>query len=372
MTLRQAQGERLPLLQAAFVVARRDFVAILFSRAFFFFLLGPLFPIAVGALAGGVGQRVESAASNPEIGVAMRAADVDAMLAARERLADQLGPAVPRMVELRRLGPAEDFDARAVLERREGNLAAVLTGTPAEPVLTADATRLQRWSGVVGLISAEAQQAEASSYPVVGTAEVAVSGASEQRGRLRTAQAGQLLLFLLTMLLAGMVLSNLVEDDQARLVDQRAEQLDLLGHALRERADLPLDCVAEPVRLEQLAPALAPFGERQPAQRAHERDRLVGLHRGVEAAFLGEVADRAGDGLRVGVAEHASLARVGLDDADQHPERGGLAGAVGAEDAVDRALGHREVDPVDRERAVEPLDEAARLDGEIARADPVA
>ena len=212
-------AERLPLLKAAYVVARRDFVAILFSRAFFFFLLGPLFPIAVGALAGGVGQRVESAASNPEIGVAMRAADVDAMLAARERLADQLGPAVPRMVELRRLGPAEDFDARAVLERREGNLAAVLTGTPAEPVLTADATRLQRWSGVVGLISAEAQQAEASSYPVVGTAEVAVSGASEQRGRLRTAQAGQLLLFLLTMLLAGMVLSNLVEEKANKVIE---------------------------------------------------------------------------------------------------------------------------------------------------------
>ena len=66
------------------------------------------------------------------------------------------------------------------------------------------------------------------------------------------------------------------------------------------------------------------------------------------------------------MAEHAALALVGLDDAEQHPQRGGLARAVRAEDAVDRALGHREVDAVDRERAVEALDQPARLDGEIA------
>ena len=71
-------AERLPLLKAAYVVARRDFVAILFSRAFFFFLLGPLFPVAMMVLAGGVGQRVESAAAAPQIGIAMQAADVDA------------------------------------------------------------------------------------------------------------------------------------------------------------------------------------------------------------------------------------------------------------------------------------------------------
>ena len=95
-------------------------------------------------------------------------------------------------------------------------------------------------------------------------------------------------------------------------MDQRAEQLDLLRHALRELADLPLGGVAEAVRLEQLAPApLAPFGERQAAQRAHEGDRLVGLHRRVEPALLGQVADLAGDIVRVVVAEHAALAASG-------------------------------------------------------------
>ena len=211
-------AERLPLLKAAYVIARRDFVAILFSRAFFFFLLGPLFPLAVGALAGGIGQRVDSATANPQIGVAMEAADVNAMLAAHRRLQQRLGPGIPEMIVLERLEPGESFDARAVLERREGNLAAVLTGTPQAPELTAPSQRLAWWSGPVALIAADAQGTPRT-YPEVATQAVATSGASEQHARLRTAQAGQLLLFLLTMLLAGMVLSNLVEEKANKVIE---------------------------------------------------------------------------------------------------------------------------------------------------------
>src|SRR5690606_32398174 len=130
-TFRQTRGERLSLIQAAFVVARRDFVAILFSRAFIFFLLGPLFPIGVGAIAGGIGQQVESASAAPQIGLAMQARDADRMLAAHAALAPRMGAALPDMVVLERLAPGQAFDAAGVLERREGNLGGVLTGTPA-------------------------------------------------------------------------------------------------------------------------------------------------------------------------------------------------------------------------------------------------
>jgi ABC-2 type transport system permease protein len=211
-------AERLPLLKAAYVIARRDFTAIMFSRSFFFFLLGPLFPVAMLVLAGGVGERVESAAAAPQVGIAMRAADVDAMLAAHDRLRARLGPAIPDMVVLDRLEPGESYDARATLERREGSLAAVLTGTPAAPELTAPPERLQWWSGPVALIAADAQGTPRV-FPEVRTEPVATSGASEQRGRMRTAQVGQLMLFLLTMLLAGMVLSNLVEEKANKVIE---------------------------------------------------------------------------------------------------------------------------------------------------------
>ena len=213
-----ARGERLSMIEAARVVARRDFLAILFSRAFFFFLIGPLFPLAVGALAGGVGERVEAGTAAADIGIAMTAPQVDAMLAARERLARSLGPGIPQVAVLRRLAPGEVYDARAALSTRQGHLAAVLTGTPAAPVLTATAERLDWWRGPVALIASEAT-GQPRAMPHVSVSEVAASGASQQRGRLRTAQAGQLLLFLLTMFLAGMVLSNLVEEKANKVIE---------------------------------------------------------------------------------------------------------------------------------------------------------
>src|SRR5690606_9460271 len=197
-------ADRLPLLKAAWVIARRDFTAILLSRAFIFFLLGPLFPLAVGAIAGGIGQRVESNVVAPQLGVAMESADVDRILSARAALVQQLGPAIPEMVELERLAPGELFDAKGVLERREGNLAGVLTGTPSAPILTATAER-QWWAGPIGLVAANASGDAPTVFPRVDTRLVAASGASDTRGRMRTAQVGQVILFLLTMLLAGMV-----------------------------------------------------------------------------------------------------------------------------------------------------------------------
>ncbi|WP_120076129.1 ABC transporter permease [Aurantiacibacter odishensis] len=210
---------RLSIWQAAYVIARRDFTAILLSRAFIFFLLGPLFPVIVMALAGGVGAQVQSEAISADVGIAMESRDVDAMLAARDEVRQLVGPALPNMVELERVAPGETFDASAYLENREGSLAAIVTGSPEAPVLTATAGRLARWQGMVALVAAHASQPGAQTYPAVSTATVETSGASENTGRLRTAQGGQLLLFLLIMLLASMVLSNLVEEKGNKIIE---------------------------------------------------------------------------------------------------------------------------------------------------------
>ena len=210
---------RLSLLGAAWVVARRDFVAILFSRAFFFFLLGPLFPLVVGGLAGGIGSAVERSSGPPEIGLAMPSADVDAMLRAHATLAPVLAGDMPQLRVLERLAPGQTFDARAYLSRRQGNVAAVLTGSPRRPVLTAPEGLVQGFTGDVALLSATALKQAPNEFPQVATETVASSGASEKRALLRTAQAGQLVLFLLIMMLAGMVLSNLVEEKANKIIE---------------------------------------------------------------------------------------------------------------------------------------------------------
>ncbi|RJY09492.1 ABC transporter permease [Aurantiacibacter aquimixticola] len=212
-------GNRLSLWRAAWVMARRDFSAILFSRTFIFFLLGPLFPIVIMALAGGVGAQVQSEASGADVGIAMESRNVDAMLEARDALAEQIPGAIPEMVAIARLAPGETYDARAVLEDAQGSLAAVVTGTPEAPVLTATPGRIARWQGTIGLVAARATEGAPVQYPPVGTSVVETSGAAETSGRLRTAQGGQLLLFLLIMLLASMVLSNLVEEKGNKIIE---------------------------------------------------------------------------------------------------------------------------------------------------------
>ncbi len=217
MSIPQHTG-RLSMLQAAFVVARRDFTAILFSRSFFFFLLGPLFPLLVGGLAGGIGKQVHES-SRPVLGIAMTAAGADAMVKARAQLGDRIGDTLPDLLVLRRLKPGESFDAAAEMRRNQANLAAVLSGSPAQPKLTGSPERIAEWRGPISLVAAQAQGKGATDYPEVALSALAGSNADQNSDRVGTAQVGQTLLFLLTMLLAGMVLSNLVEEKGNKIIE---------------------------------------------------------------------------------------------------------------------------------------------------------
>ena len=205
---------RLSRFEAARVIAQRDFRAILFSRAFLFFLLGPLFPIIIGVLAGGIGGQVQRDANTRLVAVAMSEADTQALITARARLAPQIGRALPE------LAVADAGTAPEVILREPGkNYVAVVGGTLAAPELTAPQPAIDYWSGPVAMLAAEAGTGQVAAYPAVAPRPVATSIAAQRGDRIRTAQAGQLLLFLLMMLLAGMVLSNLVEEKANKVIE---------------------------------------------------------------------------------------------------------------------------------------------------------
>ena len=205
---------RLPLLSAAFVVARRDFQAILFSKAFFFFLLGPLFMIAVMAGASMLGAKAASSSTPAVLAVAMDRADAAALAAARERLAPMLDlPRIEVVDDSARIEPARLLDAA------DRNFGAVVSGTLAAPRLTGTEERIARWQGPVALLAAEAHGTGAAAYPTVTLETTASSTATKRSARAGTATAGLTLLFLLTMLLAGMVLSNLVEEKANKIIE---------------------------------------------------------------------------------------------------------------------------------------------------------
>ena len=203
-------------IRAAFVIARRDFTAIIFSKSFFFFLLGPLFPLGIGVAAGGLGSQVSRDIDNSIVGVAIDRQETDRLLAARERLANSLGEkALPELVVLQDFS-GEEADIVAEL-RSNQSYTAILSGTLTEPVLTGSSRDVERWRGKIALLAETALSQPAA--VTIQTRMVEQTSSSSERNQLVTAQGGQALLILLTMILAGMVLSNLVEEKTNKIIE---------------------------------------------------------------------------------------------------------------------------------------------------------
>src|SRR3546814_8825419 len=89
-----------PFIQRMFVIARRDFLAIVATPTFLLFLLAPLFMVGM-ALAGGMGasQLADSARGKGRIVAVADPAEIAALLAADSRLRGVMprGPALPEL-----------------------------------------------------------------------------------------------------------------------------------------------------------------------------------------------------------------------------------------------------------------------------------
>ena len=107
---------------------------------------------------------------------------------------------------------------QALLADDEANVAAVLTGSLMQPTLTGTADRLERWRGEIALVARDAAGA-GGAVPNIILAPTQSSAASQRTANAATATAALTLLFLLTMLLAGMVLSNLVEEKGNKIIE---------------------------------------------------------------------------------------------------------------------------------------------------------
>jgi ABC-2 type transport system permease protein len=203
-------------IRAAFVIGRRDFTAIIFSKAFFFFLLGPLFPVFIGAAAGALGGQVAQDIVRPVIGVELSKDEGARLMKARADLAKQMGER--RFPELKLL-PASDEDPEKLLKDQKNGLIAVLEGSLEKPKLTGTQGELDNWKGEIALLSAYAKTGESIRLMDVETEAVTETAGNEKQAQQRTGQAGQMLVFLLTMLLAGMVMSNMVEEKANKIIE---------------------------------------------------------------------------------------------------------------------------------------------------------
>src|SRR5262249_52017105 len=132
--------------------------------------------------------------------------------------------------------------------------------------------------------------------------------------------------------------------------------------AARERAALALAARELQPPLLASRPPIA----RHPVDAGEEIEVLLDREVVVERELLGHVAELLPDVLRTqltDLARQSHLARARRQQAAEHLDRGGLARPVGAEQSVDLAVAHLEIDALDRDEVAECLAQAARADG---------
>ena len=210
------------LVRSAFVIGRRDFMATVMSKTFLLFLLGPLFPVLMGIAFGGIGARIETETQRPVVAVVAAPDDFARIEAARKRLADALLDYA--VVNLERVDPAGDPAAQrqALLRQEKPPVLGVLEGGLAAPRFTGAVhgkgrtLRQLHWMIADARRTAVAPAAEPVALQVVLTRS---SAGSVVAARSVTARVGQAVLFVLTILLAGMLLSQLIEEKSNKVIE---------------------------------------------------------------------------------------------------------------------------------------------------------
>jgi ABC-2 type transport system permease protein len=222
------------LWESAWVIARRDFVASVFSRFFILFLLAPVvlfgFMIFFSIATDAQGRE----ASQPVVAVVTDSATSAALNQTRARLvastSEQSFPI------LRHVNPAEDVraQAQALIADEAGNYSGVFSGTLDQPVLTGP----RRASDFVGrrmqLLVEESRRtaaldgARAAPDPVelerVVTEQASGSVATQRRA---LGQGAQALIFSITLMLATLLLSTLVEEKSNKIIEILAASVPL-------------------------------------------------------------------------------------------------------------------------------------------------
>ena len=211
------------MIRSAFVIARRDFTATVISKTFLLFLLGPLFPLIVGVGFGGLGAQAGRNATPATVAVVGPQDEFDLLSQARVRLSGLAGPDQP-LVMLRQVDPAGDpaRQRQRLLASEKSPVLGVLEGGLMAPRFTGAVSADGNTVRQVRLFVSEAQQARILPTWVERGVEVRLtksSAGSVAFSREITARIGQTLLFVLTILLAGMLLSQLIEEKSSKVIE---------------------------------------------------------------------------------------------------------------------------------------------------------
>ena len=206
-------------IRSAFVIGRRDFSATVLSKTFIFFLLAPLFPLLFGTVFSSISTRVAAQNQRPVVAVIGARSEFEKLAAARNEMAGAIGD--DKLVSLVGYTPRQDLVAqqKRLLASRSPPVRAVLSGGLDHPQLVGALANDPGTVGQLRLLIANARAGTFDNEPDLDVSDVATSSGVVTSDRTETAQIAQTILFILTLMLSTMVLSQLIEEKSNKVIE---------------------------------------------------------------------------------------------------------------------------------------------------------
>lgn len=218
-------------LRQTLTIARRDFVATVFTPTFLIFLLAPLIMLGFGAI-GGMGAATMADSSAEQIKIVALAGDADgARLLRADRDLRRIFrfSETPPKLEIRPTSTTPARQARALFDAKDVEVSAVLYGPLERPIVL---------HGVVGDLHARylATLAEQSlRNERAGAVERLSTATIQSIARQGTTRSGQqaaafatvFVMFFLTLLLAGQTVGMLAEERNSKVIEVLAAAVPL-------------------------------------------------------------------------------------------------------------------------------------------------
>lgn len=222
------------MFEAAWVIARRDFMATVYSRAFILFMLAPVVLMAISIYASQSMGRADREAQKSTVALVTDGPTAEALEKARTELAG--GTSEFAFPVLRHVQPAENVEAQAreLISQQEGSFSGVLIGTMERPVLVGPASAERAFGPELKLVVERARAAQSLATSGQQPAQVALGRIETEQsaGALRNtrhtmARLAHILVFTITLMLATMLVSNFVEEKTSKIIEVLAAAVPL-------------------------------------------------------------------------------------------------------------------------------------------------
>lgn len=219
------------LIRQTLTIARRDFVATVFTPTFLLFLFAPLMMVGFGAI-GGVGAASISKSGDDKARMVLLASGDEARsaIAADRQLRSMFrAPEQPPRLIVETPGANPEAQGRAMFERKESDTYAVMYGPLDRPQIlhSVNGTRSAAYLAALADQVLRTQRAGTAAPLSEATKIIVIRPGSSAGGQGQAAFFATTALFMISLLLAGQVVGTMAEERSNKVIEVLAAAVPL-------------------------------------------------------------------------------------------------------------------------------------------------